>query len=52
MNEKQQAALKLYLESATLFNDYTPDSDAVIALFEEPQWGLKLFLQRRRKQNG
>lgn len=52
MNEKQQAALKLYLESATLFNDYTPDSDAVIALKlqEAGIQSSKTSVERWRKQ--
>ena len=52
MNEKQQAALKLYLESATIFNDYTPDSDAVIALKlqEAGIQSSKTSVERWRKQ--
>ena len=52
MNEKQQAALKIYLESATIFNDYTPDSDAVIAIkMKEAGWeSSKTSVERWRKQ--
>lgn len=52
MNEKQQAALKLYLESATIFNEYTPDSDAVIALKlqEAGIQSSKTSVERWRKQ--
>ena len=52
MNEKQQAALKIYRESATIFNDYTPDSDAVIAIkMKEAGWeSSKTSVERWRKQ--
>ena len=52
MNEKQQAALKLYLSSATIDNDFTPDSDAVIALkmSEAGIQSSKTSVERWRKQ--